>query len=151
MAANRPRSGRQWVILAVAGVVLFVVGLLVGGVAGGDGGGGTAEGTASSEPSASSTPSADATSAAPAPVTAADVAAACVRAGQGAQEALDAIDEAGDAVADLDAERLDTLIDGLRPLRLALPGDIADCRAAVSGTTGASTTPSATASTTASG
>ena len=85
-----------------------------------DGGSGGASASTAPSPSA-------------APTTSLGVSAACVRAGEGGQQALEAVDAAGDAVADLDAQRLDEIIDALRPLRLSLPGDVAACRRTVAG------------------
>lgn len=141
---TRPRGPGRAVLLA-GGVLLLAVGLAVGYVlprgSGGDTTGTssapalTATPSSSTSSSTSSTPGSSPSTSSPSasstqPVGRQDVPAACVRAGEGAQEALEAIDEAGDAVADLDARRLDQLIDGLLPLRQQLPVDVAACRSA---------------------
>ncbi|MBC3762263.1 hypothetical protein ACUN7V_10555 [Quadrisphaera oryzae] len=123
----RRRAGvPRWVLLLVAGVVLFGAGLAAGRVLvpGQPEQPGTAAAPSSSS-AASSSPSEAAASGAPVPVPQ-----ACVQAGEAAQQALDAVDRAGGALAELDAVSLDQIIDGLQPLREQLPGQVAACRAA---------------------
>lgn len=118
----------RWVLLLVAGVVLFGAGLAAGRVLV-PGQPGTAAAPSSTRTagasSPSSSPSEAAASGAPVPVPQ-----ACVQAGEAAQQALDAVDRAGGALAELDAVSLDQIIDGLQPLREQLPGQVAACRAA---------------------
>lgn len=125
----RRRAGvPRWVLLLVAGVVLFGAGLAAGRVLV-PGQPGTAAAPSSTRTagasSPSSSPSEEAASGAPVPVPQ-----ACVQAGEAAQQALDAVDRAGGALAELDAVSLDQIIDGLQPLREQLPGQVAACRAA---------------------
>lgn len=127
----RRRAGvPRWVLLLVAGVVLFGAGLAAGRVLVPEPPGTAAAPSSTrtagaSSPSPSSSPSEEAASGAPVPVPQ-----ACVQAGEAAQQALDAVDRAGGALAELDAVSLDQIIDGLQPLREQLPGQVAACRAA---------------------
>lgn len=125
----RRRAGvPRWVLLLVAGVVLFGAGLAAGRVLV-PGQPGTAAAPSSTRTAGASSPSSSPSEAAASGAPAA-VPQACVQAGEAAQQALDAVDRAGGALAELDAVSLDQIIDGLQPLREQLPGQVAACRAA---------------------
>ncbi|MFP5346095.1 MAG: hypothetical protein ACLGIA_03580 [Actinomycetes bacterium] len=121
--SNGSRGGRFLLVPAAT----FLVGLVLGAalvwvgtdLRGGPGTGGTAA------PSGTTTPGGTATS--PGNVTA-TVPAQCLEAAQEAQQVLDLAREAASAVADLDAKRLQTLIEQMQKLEPRVRASADDCR-----------------------
>ncbi len=122
-----PRRSHRSRGTAVA-VGALVVGLLVGGVIGGlvagpeDGG---TDGTPAASGAPSTSPGMGAADGRGAEVL---IDEACLRALDAAQQAYGTIDEIGQALADLDAARLDDLIHRLQPLQQQVREGADDCR-----------------------
>jgi hypothetical protein len=118
---GRPARAQSWALLA--GVL--AVGLVVGGVLGALFAGGADDGSTGAAPS-SAPSSASATS------TSTDVEVrvdeACLRALDAARQAYDALDGVGQALADLDAARLDEIVHRLQPLQQQVSEGTDDCR-----------------------
>jgi hypothetical protein len=119
-----PRAAGRWLVGAA-----LLVGLLAGAVVGAGlvtmwGGGGSrtvAEPTVASDP-----PVPDGSS--PSLGAEATITEACLRALEAAERAYAAIDDAGSALLELDARRLDELIHDLQPLQAQLQEDTTACR-----------------------